>query len=266
MIDDYTMVVHHIPDAIDIIAVGDVHLGAIEHEEDKWEAFLDSVKNEPNTYICLLGDLLNNSLRSAVANPFDEVIRPMTQKQKMTEYLEPIADKILCAVSGNHEYRTKGGKAGSDQDLTYDIMCKLGIEDRYRENTAYVKLALGLRASSGEAQTSYIIAVTHGAAGGRLTGNTINRAEEYALISEGIDALIVGHAHKGAVTRPLKLVCDARANKVYKKEITIVCAESWMTYGGYAMRKMLKPAEASNPQRLHLTNSKDHKRIGITWN
>lgn len=265
MLDDMQMVRHRFEGDIDIIPVGDVHLGAIEHEEEKWEAFLDSIKEEPNTYICLLGDLLNNSVRTSIANPFDEVIRPMTQKQKMTEYLEPIANKILCAVSGNHEYRTKGGKAGSDQDLTYDIMCKLGIEDRYRENCAFVKLALGIRASSGEAQTSYIIAVTHGAAGGRLTGNTINRAEEFALISEGIDSLIVGHSHKGAVTRPRKVVCDPRGETVRFKDIVVISAESWMTYGGYAMRKMLKPSESSHPHRLHLVANKDGKRIEVTW-
>ena len=199
MLDDYKMMVHQFDDEIDIIPIADVHLGAIEHNVDAWENFLLKVKEEPNTYFVLVGDLIQNNVKSSVGSPFDQVWRPMEQKAIMTKYLEPFKDKILCAVSGNHERRTS---KESDQDLTYDIMTKLGIEDRYRENMFFMKVSLGTRSDARRKKAispnaSYIFCVTHGAAGGRFTGNPTNRAEEFSRIIEGLDCLVVGHSHKG---------------------------------------------------------------------
>ena len=179
----------------------------------------------------------------------------------MTEHLTPIKDRILCAVSGNHERRT--GKE-SDQDITYDIMCKLGIEDRYRENVAFLKLSIE-QLKNSRYPASNIFCVTHGSAGGRLTGNPTNRAEEYSRIVEGLDCLVVGHSHKGVVTRPQRLVVDSHTEIVQPKSYLVVSAESWMNYGGYAAQKMLQPAENSHPQRLHLYRSRDNKRIEVLW-
>ncbi len=268
MLDDFTMILHHFDEEVDIIPIADVHLGAIEHNTRGWEEFLLRMKEEPNTYIMLLGDLINNNTRSAVGSPFDQVYRPREQKQIMTEHLLPLKDRILCAVSGNHERRTS---KESDQDLTYDIMCKLGIEDRYRENVCFVKVGIGSRRDNrydknkDRNNAAYVFCVTHGAAGGRLTGNPINRAEEFGRVVEGVDCLVVGHSHKGAVTRPARLVIDAHSNTVKSKTQLIISAESWMAYGGYAAQKMLQPAENSNPQRMHLVRSRDFKKIELTW-
>jgi len=269
MIDDYTMVLHSFEDEIVVVPIADVHLGAIEHNANAWDDFLIRVKDEPNVRFILVGDLIQNNVRSAIGSPFDQVWSPMEQKAAMTKYLEPFRDRILCAVSGNHEYRTK---KESDQDLTYDIMARLGIEDRYRENVVFMKVSIGTRVdprkrSDGGVTTnvSYVFCVTHGAAGGRLTGNPTNRAEEFARIVEGLDCLVVGHSHKGIVTRPQRLVVDTKINQVKPKSYLVVSAESWMTYGGYAARKMLQPAENSHPQRLRLVRNRDNKRIEVLW-
>ena len=58
---------------------------------------------DENAYLILAGDLLNNAVRTCkFANPFEEKIRPRDAKQRMVKYLEPIKDRILCVVSGNH--------------------------------------------------------------------------------------------------------------------------------------------------------------------
>ncbi len=267
MLNDLDMIVRHFDEEIDIIPIADVHLGAIEHNAKEWDEFLVRVKDEKNTYFILVGDLIQNNVKSAVGSPFDQVWRPMEQKAIMARYLEPFADRILCAVSGNHERRTT--KEG-DQDLTYDIMAKLGIEDRYRENLAFLKVGIGSRPMprtkvGTSANVSYMFCVTHGSAGGRLTGNPANRAEEFARVIEGLDCLVLGHSHKGIVTRPQRIVIDTHNNLVSLKSYLVVSAEAWMTYGGYAAQKMLQPAEHSHPQRLHLRKSRDLKRIEVLW-
>lgn len=260
MLNDFDMVTHKFGDEINIIPISDVHLGAIEHNRSAWESFVKSVPD--NTYLILGGDLVNNGVRSSVGNPFDEVYRPSEQKKIMVEYLKPIKDKILCAVSGNHEARSR---KESDVDLTYDIMSKLDIEDVYRENAAFMKISLGERPDDKSPKVSYTFCVTHGAGGGIYTGATVNRNERFGNIIENLDCLVVGHTHKGTITRPSKIVIDRKNSTVTMQSYLVVSMESWMSFGGYAMRKMLLPAETAAPQKLRLVNSKENKRIETTW-
>jgi hypothetical protein len=72
--------------------------------------------------------------------------------------LEPLRDRIICGVSGNHERRSV---KDCDDDPAYDIMCKLDIEDKYRENIAFVKIQFGRQDANGQKNPTYKIAVTH---------------------------------------------------------------------------------------------------------
>lgn len=257
---DFEMIVHKFDRPITIVPISDVHLGALEHNTKEWEAFCKTVLSDPNMYIILGGDLINNSVRNSVANPFDEVIRPREQKQKIVEYLKPLKNKILCVVSGNHEARTT---KDSDQDITYDIMSKLDIEDLYRENACFMKVSLGERNSEKKPVASYTFCVTHGAGGG-MTGSAVNRNERFGSVIDGLDCLIVGHTHKGTVSKPSKIVIDPQNNKVSMKPYLVISMVSWLNYGGYALKKMLLPSNTSDPQKLKLVMSKD-KRIEVTW-
>lgn len=239
---------------ITIIPVSDIHLGSLDCNEHAWKNFCNMLQQAPDTYVVLVGDLVNNSVRNSVANPFDEVLRPRDQKHKMVQYLEPIKDKILAAVTGNHERRSK---KECDVDITYDIMCRLGLEHLYSENIAFLKVTCG--------NASYAFAMTHGCGGGILTGSAVNKNERFSYVIEGLDCLIVAHTHKGAVTRPSRVVFDLNHGTVSQRSCTVVTAESWLTYGGYAARGMMLPAQSCNPQKLKLSNDKDKKQIIVTW-
>lgn len=186
-------------------------------------------------------------------------MRPMEQKIAMVEYLKPIKDRILCAVSGNHEARS--GKDADDNPM-YDIMAKLDLEDYYRENAAFIKVSCGER-SSGKANSAYTFCVIHGTGGGSA-GSVVNRNEKFGYNIEGLDCLIVGHSHKGTVSKPSKIVIDPYNNIVSIKDYVVISSISWLNYGGYALRKMLSPAQTANPQRLILSGSKK-KNIEVRW-
>ena len=239
---------------ITIIPISDVHIGSLECNERAWANFCTEIQQLPDTYIVLVGDLVNNGVRNSVSNPFDETLRPRDQKYRMIEYLTPIKDKILAAVSGNHEYRTK---KDSDGDITYDILCNLDLEKVYREDIAFIKLMCK--------KAAYAIAITHGSGGGVLTGGAVNKNERFSYVIEGLDCLIVAHTHKGVVTRPSRLVFDLNHNKVVQRPCTVVTSESWLTYGGYAARKMLLPAETCVPQRLTFNDDWHKKKITVEW-
>ncbi len=71
-------------DDIQLHFIADVHLGAQEHMTEAWEKFCATVLDDPNAYIILGGDLINNATRTSVSNIFDEIMRPMEQFYMIT--------------------------------------------------------------------------------------------------------------------------------------------------------------------------------------
>lgn len=263
MLNEFEMITHSFDNPITIFPISDVHFGALEHLEREWAAFCKVVEQTPNAYVILGGDLINNNVRTCgFINPYDETVRPREQKKRMVEFLTPIQDKILCAVCGNHEARSM---KDDDIDITYDIMAKLDLEDLYRENMVFMKVSLGHRTDDNTPIQSYTFGVTHGAGGGIYTGATVNRNERFGNIIEGLDCLIVGHTHKGTVTKPSKIVIDRKNSTVSMSHYTVISMVSWLNYGGYALKKMLLPAYVADPQRLNLSMSKTNKRIEVVW-
>lgn len=257
MLSDLTLITHHFPERKDIriYPIADVHLGAAEHMTREWEQFCERVKDE-QAYIILGGDLINNSTRNSVSNIFDEVMRPRDQKRLMVEMLKPIRDRILCMTTGNHERRNRD----VDDDPSYDIACKLDIEDVYRENIAFLKIQIGNKELDGTRNPTYLLTVTHGAGGGMLTGGAVNRAERFAYVLDG-DALILGHTHKPFVTQPSKIKIDPHNNKVTLKPFKVISMTSWLQWGGYAAQKMLNPTSFC-PQVITLCGTK--KEISVS--
>lgn len=240
MLPDFEVIVKRFetPEDITIIPVSDVHCGAREFMEQPFLQFIDTVAKTPNVFLTLGGDLINNATRSSVSNIFDETMRPSEQKRWMAKALEPVRDKILCSVTGNHERRST---KDVDDDPAYDIMCKLDIEDRHRDGMAFVKL--GFRTDSRHDLPNYVVCVTHGAGGGAMTGSAVNKFERFGYALDGVDALIVGHTHKPFVTQPGKIVFDSVNDCVSVRPFKVVCATSWLEYsGGYAVQKMLLPS------------------------
>lgn len=260
MLPDFEMIVRRFEERpnLTIIPVSDVHLGAAEHMEKEWAAFCDMVLSNKDIYLILAGDLINNATRNSVSNIFEETLRPREQKKMMVEMLSPIRDRILCCVSGNHERRSL---KDADDDPCYDIMCKLDIEDRYRENIAFLKIQMGKPRGKGTVNPVYTFVVTHGAGGGIYTGAAVNRNERFGYVIDGMDCLIVGHSHKPTITQPGKLKINQQQNKVYMTTFKVVTATSWLTFGGYAAQKMLLPS--SHAIQTIMLNGKK-KEINIT--
>ena len=229
---------------ITIIPISDVHLGSQECMEQEFISFIDTVAKTPNTYLILGGDLIDNGTRSSVSDIFKATMSPSQQKKEMAKILEPVKDRILCFVPGNHERRSS---KDVDDDPVYDIAAKLDLEHLYRENIAFVKIQLGRERNKpgnndGSKRPTYVIAVTHGTGGGIYTGAAVNRNERFGYVIDGMDALIVGHVHKPFTTQPGKIKIDPFNNKVSIKPFKVISSTSWLTYGGYAARSMMLPS------------------------
>lgn len=255
---------------ITIYPIGDLHLGSIGCHEKEWEQFVSFLQNEPDAYIVVVGDMLNNSTRNSIGNPFDERWRPMEAKNMLADFLKPIADKVLCGVRGNHENRSV---KEVDQDPLYDVFCRLNIEERYRAGTAFLYVTIGSRdtLNNGKPSTrpmqTYNIVVTHGTGGGKLAGSAINNQHRFGASIEGMDCLITGHTHAPSITKPSKTVFDPKVNEIRTEPFACVQCASWLAYSGYPLAKMLPPQSSwSNnvPQKIELCAQRDVKLIRAT--
>lgn len=266
MLPDFELIQHQFlgGNDITIIPIYDVHLGSQECMEQEFIKFIQSVKETPNVYLVIGGDLIDNGTRSGVSNIFRATMPPSQQKKEMANILKNVSDRILCFVPGNHERRS--GK-DADDDPVYDIAAKLDLEHLYRENIAFVKIQMGKQETSsgkindGSKRPTYTLVVTHGSGVGILTGATVNRNERFGYVIDGMDALIVGHSHKPFTTQPGKIKIDPFNNRVSIKPFKVISATSWLEWGGYAAKAMMLPTTHC----LHtLTLKGSHKEIVVT--
>lgn len=258
-VSDFEMIQHHFErnDDITIIPVSDVHLGAREHLRKEWDAFVASVLDKPNTYLLLCGDLMNNATKTSVSNVFEEVMRPSEAKKQLVTALMPLRERILAAVSGNHERRNKD----VDDDPMYDIMCKLDLEDLYRENMAFVKIRIGKENGTGLKNPTYMFCIAHGHGSSIYTSAAATKAERFGMAIDGIDCLVVGHTHKPLSVPVGKILVDKHNNKISVVPWRLVVSTSWLGYAGYAAQKLLTPTVHCPQEIIIGGNRKDLKVI-----
>lgn len=216
--------------------VFDLHIGAAEFMEREWQTYKRAILDDPNAYVIIGGDMINNGIKSSVTGPYNETMRPREQKRVLMEELTPLRDKIICGVSGNHEFRND---KEVDQNPLYDVFCKLDIEDRYRENGAFCVLRFGDQKGNSRLNPTYQMGVFHGAGGGMYIGSGANKLERFGSIIEGLDLIVTGHTHKPVSFPVGKLVFDSRNGRVVRRQFRALVATSWLDFGGYAMRKMM---------------------------
>lgn len=253
MLPDTTPVIADLNNkTIKIYPVFDVHIGAAEYMKKEFEAFVSYIAKTPEAYIVIGGDILNNAIKTSVSDIYSEKMMPGEAKEYAVKLLTPIADKILCGVGGNHEWRT--GK-DTDVDILYDIFCQLGISERYRANVAILSVGINYYTSRRTGFRKTFL-VTHGSGGGATLGAGINRQERFIRGFDGIDVFISGHTHKPSVVPISKVRYINTTRKIREETIWLVTARSWLGFGGYGVRKLYTPVAHCG---VEITMSQVHK-------
>lgn len=253
MIDDFIPIVHELDGrTIRVWAVADVHIGAKQADLAGFASFLSKVKDSHNDYLVLCGDLLNNGTKDSVTNVYEEVMPPHAQVDKCVELLEPVKERILGCVGGNHELRSV---KAVDLDPCYQVLTLLRKPELYRQNMAFVRVNL----VRGKTKDHYALLLVH--------GKTLNKQKQLSYAIEGVDAIVGAHLHQGQVQKNARLVLSSN-NLVTIRPIVNLTATSWLKYGGYAARSLLLPSATSDPQALQLEftgSNKTRGQIRVVW-
>ena len=252
MLDDLKIIEFSVPNAtegIRIYPLADLHIGDEKTQLKEFYKFKEKVLADPFAYIVLNGDLMNNALKNSISNVYNDTMRPADQKKWVAKELEDLRDRIICAASGNHENRSK---KDVDDDPTYDIMCKLDIEERYRPIACFVYLRIGNYWKSRKNRpVPYTMLVQHGVRGG--TTAMMNHVK-YVNNYEGIDLSIFGHSHAPEQKPTSKLMFDVQNRQITQRNCLTVIATAWQEYGGYGQQKQLSPAPIC-PQVIELSGT-----------
>ena len=108
MVNDLDVIVRSFPadwPLIRLYAIGDCHVGAETFNETALKKKIQIIRDDPYGVVTLCGDLGDFGLRSSVTNPLRATMQPAEQMDTIFHLFEPIKDKIVSAVPGNHEAR-----------------------------------------------------------------------------------------------------------------------------------------------------------------
>ena len=252
MKDDFSMILHKLDTGLEqanIYPLGDLHIGSKEFDGILWNKWKQMVLDDPNGYVVIIGDLLDNGLKTSKTYSYEATMRPWEQKEWLKKELKPLKDRILGGCRGNHEERSVN--LGDDCPM-YDVFAKLDIEDLYRENMAFMKVSLGEKNS--ERQWSYGIVLAHGA--------SKSKTDKFSYAIDGMDVFVTGHTHQPATYFPSKIMMDLRNDKITERSMVHVVVPSFVKTGGYGLRGMYMPQGKKIPI---IKLSGTQKEVTMEW-
>lgn len=228
---------------ITILPIADCHIGDKLANLKLLKEALERIKNEPNTYTIINGDLMNNALKNSKSDVYSDYISPMEQVIQVIELLEPIKDKILVLSSGNHEDRTT---KETNIDVLRLVAKQLHLEDRYANGWWYLYLRFGEKRTGRKAPMVYTVTGIHGyGGGGRRPGGKINTLEDMSRVVIA-DIYMMGHTHKPIGTKGRILLPDYANNAITAKDLYYLMTNSFVEYdGGYAEKMGMPPSNTS---------------------
>lgn len=243
----------------EIHTFADEHIGDEHSDLKRLLARIEYVKNTPNAYCILNGDIIDNATKTSIGDTYTQVFNPMEQLERAVEIFSPIKDKILCITHGNHENRTYK-KEGIN--LSCLMATQLGLADRYTPTSATIFVRLGNgHASTRNRKVSYTIYVLHGSGGGRKEGAKAIRLADMASIID-TDIYIHSHTHLPMVMKQAFHRIDTANSAVALVDKLFVNTAANLKYGGYGEAGEFKPSSTDTPV-IYLSGEKKYSEAKL---
>lgn len=226
---------------LELLIFADEHIGDAHCDFKRLLQRIEYVKNTPNAYCILNGDILDNATKTSVGDIYSQAISPMDQLEHAVKLFAPIKDKILCITHGNHENRTYKNEG---VNLSALIAAQLGLESRYTPTAAVIFLRFG--EDEHQRKIRYTIYTLHGSGGGRKEGSKANRLAEMASIID-TDIYIHSHTHLPIIMKQAFHRVDVINSKVALVDKLFVNTAANLNYGGYGEAGEFKPSSKETP-------------------
>jgi len=224
-----------------LLPLSDLHIGDKAFKEKELQGYIDWVKKEKNALVWLNGDLMNVATKVSPSSIFDQDLTLEKQIDKVVEIFTPIKDRILGAISGNHEQRL-------ESMLGYNPLipvCKeLGIQ--WCNYSAVLDITVSSKQNkiNKNEVPRYTFYCHHTVGGGGTVGSKINRVAKLREIVSNADVYVGSHNHQLAVVPVETRTYNFRRNKVEAQRQLLVDTGSFLGYSdAYAEMKQLQPSK-----------------------
>jgi len=211
-----------------IIPIGDIHLGNAGCDTKYLKDLIEWIANKENTFWLGMGDYIDainytdprfdpkTVLKKYLEQgDIDKIIQ--MQIEDLIDLLEPIKDKCLGLLRGNHEEIIR---KHYHYDVVYEIVKDLDLDRNLNlYDLANIRLAFKRKVNS-KAQPTHIfdIIAAHGNVGGRTYGYKANRISDLKKYFIA-DIYLLAHSHIKLAQISNLLYFDRRGNQKKKKII-----------------------------------------------
>lgn len=248
-----------------IVVISDLHLGDkgfTKKSEAKLKGYIDWVKERENARIILNGDIFNTATRISKTSPFEQL---EDEEGKALRFFEPVKDKIVVAIEGNHESRLIDFANFSiiksfcrKLDIFYGgYSCVINFKVWKRERDKNEK--------GGIWGQQYICYTHHTTGGGNTVGGKMNRIEKLEGLVSSCDFYVGSHNHQLGVIPLVTYSVNLRSrksNKIEKKVQYLVDSGGYLEWCGYPEKTMLRPTKLGSP-RIRLDGIKRDIHVSI---
>lgn len=215
---------------IKVVPIADLHDGNIASNLAKFREWVNWIKSRDDVFAFINGDLFENAHGDSNrgVSMYEQTTRPRGQLDEMVHILAPIAHKILWAIPGNHEDRSRT----RDYDPLEWLCDKLKIP--YSYYPVYVDVLW-----KGMVFTFFC---QHGNTGSQTKGGKLNAASRPLKFQEHVMFTVMAHVHD-ALSNTVIRVCRDRVNfkLLEKKQYIIVCPAFLSYFGSYASKQLYEP-------------------------
>jgi len=212
---DREIIVSSDHDVFTLFPVGDVHIGSKNCAEKHFQRYVEHIQNTPNALWVGGGDYCDCITPSDVKR-FDFRSMPdwmfsgpasnikdalsdiaLQQRKRFIEMVDPIRDKCIGLIEGNHEYKLMKFCNNAHHYLMCEELKTANLTDiafiRFRFTKVKEK-----HQSSG---TTITVAIMHGMGGGRTAGAEPNHLDKLSRFLDA-DIILRGHSHTFDIEAP----------------------------------------------------------------
>ena len=235
-----------------LIPLSDFHWDEPQSDHESIKGYVDWIYRHRNAYTILNGDLVTAPTKESLASVFEmgepggKIEFPSLDQcaTELKNLLKPIANRILGACSGGHEFKHLFRITGSD--WTYNLMKELKQERVYARDGGL--LLIKLAPLNKKDKSFFSVVFTHGWGSARTRGAKLRKLE---YLTQGIDAdiYVLSHDHTQNLTRDNYLTVPTwEGEHVVERRKLLVATGAFRGYAGYPFRSGYQPSDLGTPR------------------
>ena len=247
---------------IELVPLADWHIGSKECDIELIKETTDYIKNNPQCYCLLNGDLVDHiTTGRSPGSVFEQTMTTKDQVVTACYYLQDIAKqgKIINFTCGNHELRETGdGLSPADLLLAKLMNYDETLNERYCVDGAYTFITLNARKTPNGSMATFTLFNQHGSGGGSRIGAKIARLDAMSEIVQA-DVFVRSHTHQVETHKGIYFAVNTNKKTVKEQPCLYVSTGSMLKWGGYGARAGMKPLSRAIPLIKLKAYTTEHK-------